>query len=71
MIFLIFRNVIIIKSSYIYKVSSAWHINFSFIVFNNDNNDVMVLLHLETKSLRAPGVSLLFIDLVKNNNNNK
>lgn len=68
MIFLIFRIVIIIKSS---KVSSAWHINFSFIVFNNDNNDVMVLLHLKTKSLRAPGVSFLFIDLVKKNNNNK
>lgn len=69
MIFLIFKIVIIINSGYIYKVSSVWHVNFS-LVFNNDNKDVMILLHSETKSLRVAETSFLFIDLVKKNNNN-
>lgn len=59
----------IIKSSYIYEVSGAWHINFSFIVFNNDNSDLINLLNSEARSLRIPGISFLLADLAQNNNN--
>lgn len=59
-----------IKSSYICKVSSVWHIPFSFTVLNNDNDDHRNLLHSDAKSLRVSKISFLLVALVKNNNNN-
>lgn len=58
------------RSSYTYKALSARHIHFSFIVFNNDNDDNRCLLNSETRSLRVPRISFPLVDLAKNNINN-